>query len=101
MEFANNSDRELAFRLLKDKQLKDGTGRIIECKRALTSMQRDRNTALVKAADLMKKSPHAGSNPVKLDWQNRCVKVSDQPVFIQERDDVTGTFVSPFDTLHV
>ena len=79
-----------------------GTKILIKGARAET--QRDRNTTLKKAAELIKKSPESKDKNVEIVWKvtenkSRQVKVNDTVAFIQLKDDRKVSFGVPYDGL--
>ena len=92
VEFASNADREFVFKALKDAQLKDGTGAKIVCKRARTTLQKNRNDNLIKAEGLIKTRAGSSANLVKIDWENRQIVLGEEVLFSQSRDTTSGTF---------
>ena len=101
LEFQSNVEREKAFALMQGKTITDSTGASLTCKRAKTSEQRDRNTKLQKAEQEIKKQCSHGEE-IKIEWSERRVtcKVrgasASTPVFIQNKTDSSGEFLSPF-----
>jgi len=93
-EFGNSAQREQVFNQLKDKILKDNQGGTIMCKRAQTTLQRDRNTKLHKACDEVKKR----NADAKIDFMSRRVMLpGDVPVYAQDKDGLGGRFLPPFE----
>ena len=76
-------------------------GTKILIKGARTETQRERNTALKKAAELIKKSPESKDKNVEIVWKvqdskTRQVKVNDIVAFTQLKDDRKGSFEAPY-----
>lgn len=95
IEFRSNADREKAFNLLKDRDLKNGDGSKLTCKRARINFQKQRNDELIAAEKLLKEK-HDSPADVKINWQERSVEVKEAPVFLQNRNSTTGKFTEPF-----
>ena len=77
-------------------------GTKITIKSARTEIQRDRNTALKKTAELINKSPESKDKNVEIVWKvtenkSRQVKVNDTVAFTQLKDDRKGAFEAPYD----
>jgi hypothetical protein len=95
IEFRSNSDREKAFNLLKDRDLKNADGSKLTCKRARTSFQKQRNDELITAEKLLKEK-HESPSDVKINWQERSVDIKEVAAFLQNRNSTTGKFTDPF-----
>jgi len=91
IEFCSNTDREFVFKALKSASLKDGTGATIVCKRARTSMQKQRNDSLIKAEGLVK-AKIGPSCKAQINWQERHVAEGEEIFFTQDRDFPGGVF---------
>ena len=100
-ELPSNAAREAAVRSLSDYAVQDLNGHVLKIDRAKTAGQIQRDSALMRASDSLKKG-----NPnkeVKIIWQKddrndkgREETVGNDVAFRQEIDDVLGSFVSPF-----
>ena len=101
VELASNTAREAALRTLSEYDVQDPNGNVLKIDRAKSAGQLQRNSALTRASDSLKKAN--STKEVKIIWQKddrndkgREVTVGNDVAFRQEIDDVLGSFVSPF-----
>ena len=87
------------FKALKDAQLKDATGAKIVCKRARTTLQKNRNDNLIKAEGLIKTRAGSTGNLIKIVWENRQIVSGEEVLFSQSRDTTSGTFFGRYSDL--
>ena len=106
IEFSSNSVREQILKELLKKTVKDDTNAVIVFDRAKTTMQLQRNAALRRAMDTLKKHRQYSDRDIKIFWKKensndkrREVHVDGIPAFLQNIDDLSGTFVAPFNFL--
>ena len=85
IEFRSNTEREKAFNLWKDRDLKNDDGSKLTCKCARTNFQKQRNDELIAAEKLLKEK-HDSPSDVKINWQDHSVEVKEAPVFFQNRN---------------
>ena len=102
-EFSSNSIRESALNVLGKKGLKDPSGNELKIDRAKTAIQIQRNNHLRKALDILKKDTSCAGKTVEIIWQqedkkdkSREVWVDKVPAFRQTSDDLSGSFLPPF-----
>ena len=102
-EFSSNSIRETALNVLGKKGLKDPSGNELKIDRAKTAIQIQRNNHLRKALDILKKDTSCVGKTVEIIWQqedkkdkSREVWVDKVPAFRQTSDDLSGSFLPPF-----
>ena len=92
VEFASNDQREKALKLLTGQIVRDSTGTPLKIKRALTAFQRERNTSLIKAEDILKKT---GIDDAQIDWKGRQITSKGMPAFVQGKSESGGRFLPP------
>ena len=68
-------------------------------KAAKRKLNKQRDWPLRKAEALLKSS--ATNRLVKLEWSDRNVTVDGIPAFVQQRNDLRGTFADPFATIQL
>ena len=88
--------REVLMKTISSKDLKVVCqGKNLKVARAKTKSASERDSALVKAAELLKKQP--GAKDVSIEWSgNRGVKVASIDWFSQGLGNDVGTFVGSF-----
>ena len=73
----------------------------LKIKPALTKINSRKNWALRRAEELIKQSPAAQEQSVRIDWKSRSVTVNNTPAFVQMKDDLIGSFYAPFSALTI
>ena len=69
LEYPSNQIRESCLKAMKRKKLEDPHGGELKVDRAKTALQIQRNGALRKAMDSLKKNPAYQGKPVEIDWK--------------------------------
>ena len=104
VEFACRDEREAVLKKCEaaNSTMKDAKNASIGIKRAKTSLQLARNSALHKACDVLKKNALAKEKECKIDFKmdnsqkSRSVTVGGQVAFLQLPGDMSGSFLAPF-----
>ena len=101
--FVEPSKSRSSLNVLGKKGLKDPSGNELKIDRAKTAIQIQRNNHLRKALDILKKDTSCVGKTVEIVWQqedkkdkSREVWVDKVPAFRQTSDDLSGSFLPPF-----
>ena len=104
VELSSRDRREAALKKVTEESSKilgEGDSKV-SVGRAKTEFQRNRNTNLRKAEEVLKKDARTNGKVVKIEWKldgnskNRVVTMGEQTVFLQTPNDLSGHFVAPF-----
>ena len=108
VELSSRVVREVTLKTLKEDNsiLAKSEFQGITCDRAKTSMQRKCNDSLHRVCDLLKKDPRSQGKTVSIQWQienskNRGVQLDGVSIFLQTTTDLSGSFLAPFQDLHI
>ena len=81
---------------------------MLSCGRAKTSTQLQRNVALVKICETLKKDPRYKNQKDEMCWQkndakgkDRSVDIDGKPIFIQKKTDLIGSMDAQFQDIPV
>ncbi len=103
VEFSNSDVRRSVLEKIESRKLKlifGNAGEEVKIKRAITEVARQRNSALRRAEELLKKDARCAGKPVKIVWiGERGVTVDSVYGFEQRKGDVMGDFVGVFKDL--
>ena len=72
----------------------------IKMKSAITAINLKRNWGIRTAQDLIKKSTLANDKEINIDFKERKITVGGQLAFTQSPNQLRGTFLKPFNSLH-
>ena len=67
---------------------------------AITAINLKRNWSIRTAQDLIKKSSLSSDKEINIDFKERKITVGGQLAFTQSPNQLKGTFVKPFNSLH-
>ena len=102
-EYPSNQIRENCLKTMEKKKLEDPSGGELKNDRAKTALQIQRNGALRKAVDSLKKNPAYQGKINEIFWKkndpkdkDREIRVDGSLAFCQTIDDVSGRFIPPF-----
>ena len=103
VEFPSRTIREDVLTKLQGADFKKSSNKDLMCARAKTTFQLGRNKALHNACDLLKKDPRNRGKVVEIIWQksdkkdrSREVQVNSEVAFLQDYEDMKGSFMNPF-----
>ena len=104
IEFHSRSDRDAVLKWYKDEGSPKLLGSAIRADYAKTSKQLMRNSAMKRAAELIKADGRVSAANVVINWKvddskNRTVTADGNVIFMQEKHDALGTFIEDFNDL--
>ena len=100
LEFATEDE---AMKLLKEapSTIRTDNGVELKLKPALTKINSKRNWALRRASELIQDTSEARLRSVKINWKDRTVTLDGTAVFLQNKEDLYGSFADPFTYLQI
>jgi hypothetical protein len=104
LQCLNTNDRELIMKKVKNQSLKISLGDSnVKVVYTRSKRQKARNYYLYKALEMIKEDSKTKGRKATIDWNMpvRKVKIDDNAVFEQEKDDLIGTFAAPYEHLHI